>query len=96
MPGSPPWDSKFPEMRLEDFFARLRGSFEEQSFTPLDDIWADSLNKLGEEFFPRDDSPEDDPSQLMKSTHEYIGQNLTIEIDRAMGSRHPSLALSTR
>ena len=51
---------KFPEMRLEDFFERLRGTFEEQSFTPLDDIWADSLNKLGDEFFPGDDRSEDE------------------------------------
>ena len=51
---------KFPEMHLEDFFERLRGNFEEQSFTPLDDIWTDSLNKLGDEFFPGDDPAEDE------------------------------------
>ncbi|MBN2045833.1 MAG: PAC2 family protein [Anaerolineales bacterium] len=48
-------NSKYPEMRLEDFFGRLRDNFEEQTFTPLDDIWEDSLRRLGDEFFPQDD-----------------------------------------
>jgi proteasome assembly chaperone (PAC2) family protein len=48
-------NKKYPEMRLENFFNRLSSNFEEQSFTPLDDIWEDSLRKLGDEFFPTDD-----------------------------------------
>ena len=51
-------DSKYPELRLNDFFARLKANFEEQSFTPLDDIWEDSLRKLGDEFFPSEDDEE--------------------------------------
>jgi hypothetical protein len=45
-------NSKFPELRLEAFFNRMRDHFEEQAFSPLDDIWSDSLNRLGDEFFP--------------------------------------------
>ena len=50
--------NKYPELRLTDFFARLKSNFEEQSFTPLDDIWEDSLRKLGDEFFPSEDDEE--------------------------------------
>jgi proteasome assembly chaperone (PAC2) family protein len=53
-------DRKYPEMRLDDFFNRLRNNFEEQPFTPLDDIWEDSLRKLGDEFFPPDEQDPDD------------------------------------
>ena len=53
-------DRKYPDMRLDDFFSRLRSNFEEQSFTPLDDIWEDSLRRLGDEFFPNIDE-DDDP-----------------------------------
>lgn len=52
-------DNKFPELRLTDFFARLRANFEEQSFTPLDDIWEDSLRRLGDEYFPGDEEDEE-------------------------------------
>ena len=48
-------DSKHPELRLNDFFDRLRANFEEKSFTPLDDIWEDSLRHLGDEFFGPED-----------------------------------------
>jgi predicted ATP-grasp superfamily ATP-dependent carboligase len=48
-------DAKFPELRLTNFFDRLRNSFEEESFTPLDDVWEDSLRKLGDQFFPNND-----------------------------------------
>lgn len=51
-------DNKYPELRLADFFARLKSNFEEQSFTPLDDIWEDSLRKLGDEYFPSEDDEE--------------------------------------
>ena len=51
-------DNKYPELRLADFFARLRANFEEQPFTSLDDIWEDSLRKLGDEFFPSEDDEE--------------------------------------
>ena len=51
-------DNKYPELRLTDFFARLKSNFEEQSFTPLDDIWEDSLRKLGDEYFPPEEDEE--------------------------------------
>jgi proteasome assembly chaperone (PAC2) family protein len=45
-------DEKYPELRIEEFMRRLRGEFEERSFSPLDDIWQDSLRRLGDQFFP--------------------------------------------
>ncbi|MGD2027109.1 MAG: PAC2 family protein [Anaerolineales bacterium] len=48
-------DHKYPELRIEEFFRRLRGEFEEKTFNPLDDIWQDSLRRLGDEFFPPDE-----------------------------------------
>ena len=53
-------NKKFPEMRLDEFFNRLSENFEEPSFTPLDNIWVDSLRKLGDEFFPPDDPAKDE------------------------------------
>ena len=43
-----------PKKRHE-LFARLRANFEEKPFTSLDDIWEDSLRKLGDEYFPPDE-----------------------------------------
>lgn len=48
-------DEKYPELRIEEFMRRLRGDFEERSFSPLDDIWEDSLRRLGDQFFPNDE-----------------------------------------
>ncbi len=48
-------DNKYPELRIEEFFRRLRTEFEDRSFNPLDDIWQDSLRRLGDEFFPPDE-----------------------------------------
>lgn len=52
-------NNKYPELRIEDFFQRLRGEFEEKSFNPLDDVWQDSLQHLGDMFFPTDKDDED-------------------------------------
>ena len=51
-------DEKYPELRIEEFMRRLRGDFEERSFSPLDDIWEDSLRRLGDQFFPNDEEEE--------------------------------------
>lgn len=51
-------DEKYPELRIEEFMHRLRADFEERSFSPLDDIWEDSLRRLGDQFFPSDEEDE--------------------------------------
>ncbi len=48
-------EEKYPELRIGEFMHRLRGEFEERSFSPLDDIWEDSLRRLGDQFFPSDE-----------------------------------------
>ena len=47
-------DSKYPELRVANFMERMRGDFEEKHFNPLDDIWEDELNRLGDQFFGSD------------------------------------------
>jgi len=51
-------DEKYPELRIEEFMRRLGVDFEERSFSPLDDIWEDSLRRLGNQFFPTDEEDE--------------------------------------
>jgi hypothetical protein len=51
-------DGKYPELRIGEFMHRLREEFQERTFSQLDDIWEDSLRRLGDQFFPSDE--EDD------------------------------------
>jgi len=51
-------DEKYPELRIAEFMQRLRGEFRERPFNTLDDIWEDSLRRLGDEFFPSDEEGE--------------------------------------
>ncbi len=48
-------DRKYPELMVQEFFDRLRDDFEEQPFSPLEDIWEEELRRLGDQFFPSDD-----------------------------------------
>jgi predicted ATP-grasp superfamily ATP-dependent carboligase len=52
-------DTKYPELRIEAFMQRLRSEFEEKIFNPLDDIWENELNRLGDQFFGTDDDQQD-------------------------------------
>ena len=54
-------DEKYPELRIAAFMQRLTDEFEEKTFNPLDDIWEDELNRLGDQFFGGEDiEPEGD------------------------------------
>jgi hypothetical protein len=39
---------------------RLREEFQERTFSQLDDIWEDSLRRLGDQFFPSDEDEDGD------------------------------------
>jgi proteasome assembly chaperone (PAC2) family protein len=52
-------DAKYPELRVMAFMEQLNDQFEEQSFNPLDEIWEDELNRLGDQFFGSDDELDD-------------------------------------
>lgn len=53
-------DTKYPELRIEAFMERMAGNFEENTFDPLDSIWEDELNRLGDQFFGSDIDDIDD------------------------------------
>jgi proteasome assembly chaperone (PAC2) family protein len=53
-------DGKYPELRIGEFMHRLREEFQERTFSQLDDIWEDSLRRLGDQFFPSDEDEDGD------------------------------------
>ena len=48
-------DKKYPDLGVGEYLQRLANSFEEKDFNPLEDVWQDELNRLGDQFFPSDD-----------------------------------------
>ena len=45
-------DNKYPELQVGEHMRRLSDEFEENSFSPLEDVWQDELRKLGDDFLP--------------------------------------------
>ena len=48
-------DNKYPDLGVREYMQRLVISFEEKSFSPLEDVWQDELRRLGDQFFPSDE-----------------------------------------